>query len=273
MVSNRIYSGQRYLFLFAHPDDELYVSAFMSDLVRAGKMVTAFYATSGDRAGDRNEREAETLASLRLLGLEQRQVHFFRLPEMSLLSSLRSFVGSIKDAVSEIRPDWIIGEEYEGGHEGHDAVSFCASELVHGLPGVHHAVFPLYHGAPLQRKAACFSPQRNEKHVIYRPLMPAEADIKRKMIAAYASQERHFSRLWRSHAENRRHLFSRELYRIVRQPMNYLVPPMRPVGYETHWNGFRFVDFVEAIRSYHAAEQATRPIFSLPLRPRLLSST
>ena len=68
----------RYLFVFAHPDDEIYSCAFMHSLVEQGKEVQIIYVTNGDYRGPTYGplREIETLAAMNLIGVPQEKVHF-----------------------------------------------------------------------------------------------------------------------------------------------------------------------------------------------------
>jgi LmbE family N-acetylglucosaminyl deacetylase len=238
----------RYLFLFAHPDDELYVGALLQRLIRAEKAVLLVYATSGDGAGFPERREAEALTSLALCGVSDDQVHFLKIPEHQVLNHLGELISRTAALAADFRADCFISHDYEGGHEAHDGLSFAASKVASSSPTAHFYTYPLYHGKPQERQGARFKPSRTEYMTL--PLSPEEAALKTAIIAAHASQQAHFEGLKRSAWDYLDLLQAREVYFPVGEPIDFAKPPMPEVGYEFHRNGFRFADFQVAIHPH-----------------------
>lgn len=235
----------RYCFLFAHPDDELYACALIQQLLHAGKQVLAIFATSGDGAGFPERREQEALDSLTHCGLAASQIRFLRVPEHQVLSHLSRIISLTIAELQGFQADCLISHDYEGGHEAHDGLCFCASRVVEECQISHFYTFPLYHGKPRERKGARFKPSRTD--FLTYPLTTEEAQLKRTVMATHASQHRHFEGLQRSSPDYLKLLGEREVFFEVKTPIDFGVPPMEEVGYEFHRNGFRFQDFQEAI--------------------------
>jgi len=143
------YQFSRYLFVFAHPDDEIYTCAFIQKLVSEGKNVDVLYVTSGDYQGPEviEVREKEVQESMQLLNVSMTNVHFMRVPERQLMNRVNETHENLLAQVIKLAPDCIIGHDFEGGHNGHDAVSFCASRVADELH-VPLYVFPAYHAWP-----------------------------------------------------------------------------------------------------------------------------
>ena len=238
---------QRYCFLFAHPDDEIYSCALIRRLVRDRKSVLALYVTSGDGAGFPEKREQESIDSLALCQLSSAHIRFLRIPEHQVLSHLGHIISLATQVCKDFRPDCLVSHDYEGGHEAHDGLSFCASKVVESCGIPHFYTFPLYHGRPQERKGARFKPSRTE--ILSFPLDDEEARLKREVIATHASQHRHFEGLQRSSSDYLELLCTREVFFEVKEAIDYSVPPMQEVGYEFHRNGFRFADFLAAIQA------------------------
>lgn len=235
----------RYCFFFAHPDDEIYCCALIQRLMQSGKQVQILYATSGDGAGFPEKREQEALDSLAHCGVRQESIHFLRIPEHQVLSHLDQLIRLAQETSASFQPEVLIGHDYEGGHEAHDALCYCASELVRkaGIP--HFFTFPLYHGKPQERQGARFKPSRT--NFLTNPLSDKEGELKRLVMSTHASQYRHFEGLQKSAPDYMDLLCSREVFYEVKQSIDFSMPPMEEIGYEFHRNGFTFQDFQAAI--------------------------
>ena len=240
----------RPLLLLAHPDDEIYVCALLQRLVRAGRPVALVYATSGDAKGMGDIRRAELRTSLATIGLPPEALHLLEIPERAVLDRLEAIIEGTLAIAAAFQPDVLIGHDYEGGHEAHDALSFAAAEVVRRLPVARHVVFPLYHGQPAERRGARFKPGRSGYTQL--ALRPEEAALKEQVIQAHASQSAHFEGLARSAADYRQLLHSRECYLERLEPEDFSQPPMPEIGYEFHRNGFTFASFQAALARYRA---------------------
>jgi LmbE family N-acetylglucosaminyl deacetylase len=248
MHENRLFESKRYLFLFAHPDDDVYCCVLMRRLIEEKKRVQALYLTSGDAGGRKSEREAEVFCTLKQMGMEKENVFFLQIPELDLPNTLNSAVSFVLHLAKACGTDCIVGHDYEGGHEGHDLASFCASEAGR-IGGIEFRfVFPVYHGPPEKRIGARFKAGR-ETHVTL-PFEKRDRELKQRVLFCYGSQREHFERLGRSGCDYFDLLLSRELYYTLSEPIDYSVRPTSVVGYEFHRNGFTFEAFQKALDEY-----------------------
>ncbi|GAB4409694.1 MAG: PIG-L family deacetylase [Bacteroidia bacterium] len=236
-----LHTFHRYLFLLAHPDDEIYACVLIRDLCRQGKAVKLVYATRGDAKSMAAIRTAELQASMQRIGLPNADLHLLGVPERDVLDRM----GDIVEGTLALgfRPDVVVGHDYEGGHEAHDALCFCATEVAQRT-GAAQVVFPLYHGKPPERQGARFKPGRTG-YLTY-PLDADGAALKQAVMAIHASQAAHFAGLQHSAPDYLDLLTSREVFLLLQTPPDYSVPPMPEVGYAFHRNGFTFSDFQRA---------------------------
>jgi LmbE family N-acetylglucosaminyl deacetylase len=249
---NSLFEFSSYGFLFAHPDDDVYCCVLMKRLADAETPVEVLFATSGDAGGRWNKREKETLCSMDRIGIGREHVHFLRVPELELAKDLGIVVDSALRIMGGSRPACIVGHDYEGGHEGHDLVSFCCSEAAR-LAGVGaHIIFPVYHGPPGKRRGARFKPGRLHPAVL--PFSREDRRLKEAVLACYGSQREHFEELGVSSSDYFDLLFSRELYIRVSTPLDYREKPMDEIGYESHRNRFTFEAFQTALDDYRTQQ-------------------
>ncbi|HBP01484.1 MAG: hypothetical protein UY41_C0003G0001 [Candidatus Moranbacteria bacterium GW2011_GWE1_49_15] len=245
---NELLKHQKYLFLLAHPDDDVYCCVLARKLVDLGKEVYFVYATSGDLGGNPQEREKEVTIAVKNIGIVKEQVHFLRISEASLLDRLYDVVNLTLEIARKNNIDCIVGQDYEGGHEGHDAVSFCASEAMRLSGMKNHFVFPVYYGKPGERKCAMFKPQR--KDFITLEFSEKDRNLKKDILGVYASQRESFEKIRQSDDGYYPRLFSREVYFKINDPIDFNEKPTNEVGYEHHRNGFKFDDFKNAVEKY-----------------------
>lgn len=235
----------RYLFVFAHPDDEIYTCAFIKELVSHGKDVDVLYVTSGDYQGPEvaKIREEEVQESMRLLNVSSTNVHLMRIPERQLMNKVNEARENLLKQAIKLAPDCIVGHDFEGGHNGHDAVSFCASRVAEELH-IPLYVFPAYHGWPEKRIWNQFASHEATGTLLLSPEMKMLQD---RVIAIHASQEGFFNTIKQSSSYEL--LSNREVLRLISQSINYMEPPTTPVGYEYPGSKIRFEDFKIAIKS------------------------
>jgi LmbE family N-acetylglucosaminyl deacetylase len=135
--------------VWAHPDDETYLSAgLMARAVRAGSRVVCVTATRGEGGSMDEERwppekmgavrTGELERSMEILGV--REHHWLDLPDIDMETPLpESGYARVRDLVAEVRPDTILtfGPEGMTGHEAHKSVSAWATQalLEAGRPG------------------------------------------------------------------------------------------------------------------------------------------
>lgn len=247
-MKDKLFQNNVYFFVFAHPDDELYSCALMNRLIKEGKEVHSVHITTGDAGGKKQERAKELKKSLKTIGLKEKNTHLLEIPEKKFLQSFGQIVSSIIKLTKKNGVDCIIGQDYEGGHEGHDGASFCAAEAAKRLGIKNYFVFPIYHGKPQERKGARFKPAR--KNIIKLDLTKNDRRLKEQVLLAHASQKSHFDGLKKSSGDYYGLLLGREVYYAVRRPMDYLKRPLKQIGYEYHRNGFKFKDFLGSVRKY-----------------------
>ena len=114
------------LFVFPHPDDDVFVGGTLSLLVRAGVRVDAAWMTSGGYDGLERVREDEVQKAMDVAGVERR--HLLRLPDGGLVRVLEEACAALHRLIGEVRPGAVIGPAFEGGHADHDATSFAVAE-------------------------------------------------------------------------------------------------------------------------------------------------
>ena len=135
--------------VWAHPDDEAYLSAgLMARAVRNGSRVACVTATRGeggsmdeekwppDRMGEVRTEELER--SLAILGVTEH--YWLDLPDIDMQTGLpEDGYERVRDLVEDIRPDTILtfGPDGMTGHEAHKSVSRWAVEALQeiGRPG------------------------------------------------------------------------------------------------------------------------------------------
>jgi LmbE family N-acetylglucosaminyl deacetylase len=129
-----------YLFVLAHPDDEIAVAPLLSRLAAQGKAVRLIYLTDGAaRGASPATRRQETLAALRHIGIGPESASFpgseRGIPDGQLVRHL----GAALEALEQWAAEWksvaeIYSFAWEGGHPDHDAslVVAAAFAVRHG---------------------------------------------------------------------------------------------------------------------------------------------
>lgn len=241
---NNFLHHKSYLFILAHPDDEIYSCAFIQELVQNDKKVQVVYVTSGDYQGAEHGpiREAETLRSMSILGLSGENVHFLRIPERQLMLQVKDLLEILTKKSEVILPDCIVTHDFEGGHNGHDAVSFAASQTAVKYRSALY-VFPAYHDWPENRFYNQFISSVQPTDTI--ALTDKTKSLKNKIIDSHASQAGFFQTIRESSSYEA--LMSREVLREVIEPIDYTKPPTTPLGYEYPGSSIKFEDFKASI--------------------------
>ena len=235
-----------YLFIFAHPDDEVYCCGLMHQLIQSNKKVSVVFLTSGDAGENSDLREQEASSSMRAVGVRDDDIYLMQFPEKQILGNFPDILSKIREIVKKVGPDCVIGMDYEGGHEVHDGTSFLTACSIGGLSLAYY-VFPVYHGENGKRKAAVFLPNRPSTDEIQ--LTSEDVNVKIKAFEAHGGQVGHFLRLQRDNPDYFKLLFHREIFRKITKPINYLMKPADDIAYESHRNGFKFQDFLKAVKS------------------------
>jgi LmbE family N-acetylglucosaminyl deacetylase len=201
--------------VWAHPDDEAYLSAGLMALsVREGSRVVCVTATRGE-GGSMDEarwppdqmgavREVELLKSLALLGVTEH--HFLDLPDIDMdLPLPEAGAAMVRQIMSEVRPDTVLtfGPDGMTGHRAHMDVSRWATVAFRqeAAPAAR-----LFYATYDQGWADRWVPQMNTFDIfrpgtppvdliealkadgIYEPLPGDIADLKVRAIEAHVSQ-------------------------------------------------------------------------------------
>jgi len=243
---NKFFKHSRYLFVFAHPDDEIYSCAFIQQLIQKDKEVHVLYVTSGNYRGEEQGpvREAEALSSMEVVGAEKEKIHFLRIPERQLMNKVKELTKILAKATEKISPDCIITHDFEGGHNGHDAVSFITSKTALKYD-IALYVFPAYHDWPEKRLWNQFVPGRKETDTLL--LTNEMKSLQNQVIKCHQTQESFFQLVTESGSAK---LFrNREVLRAIEEPIDYFQPPTTPVGYEYPGSSITFEDFKKLINT------------------------
>lgn len=130
--------------IWAHPDDEAYLSAgLMAEARRAGHRVVVVTATRGEHGTEDTEtwpadrlarlREQELAESLRVLGVEEHT--WLGYADGSLAASdRRRAVAAVAAVIADVAPDTIVtfGPEGMTGHDDHRTISSWVTEAWRG---------------------------------------------------------------------------------------------------------------------------------------------
>ena len=236
----------RYLFLFAHPDDEVLISGTMKLLVGAEAEVHAAWATSGDKFVKREIRESELQRSMDILGLDESRIHLLRFPDLGMVAMMEEAAESATRLLSAIKPDIIFANAYEGGHPDHDAVNFLAYESSARL-GVTPDLFefPLYNGTGTffhWKWRINHFPQDGAAE-LHSPLSDDAIRCKYEMMKAYSTQKLYMvpARLACPRARLER---EGEPYRPCPMDRDHTAPPhLGQLNYERWFNSFMKISF------------------------------
>lgn len=245
--------GKKYLFAFAHPDDDVGISGTMRLLVRKVAEIHCVWATSGDFFGQGKQREAEAYRAMDILGLNHSQVHLLRFSDLSLVSKLDEAADAMAELLSDVKPDVIFADAYEGGHPDHDSVNFMVWEgAVRAGLSSQFFEFPLYNGSgtlsSLGWRINEFPP--GGPPVLHTVLDEEAIECKYRMMRAYSSQWMYMFPA-RLACQRARLLEVGEPYRVVPRDRDHALPPHAGrIGYERWFNffmGIRFKDFRNAV--------------------------
>ncbi|MBL6613940.1 MAG: PIG-L family deacetylase [Reyranella sp.] len=228
-------NGRPVLFVFPHPDDDVFVGGTLSLLVRAGVKVEAAWMTSGGYDGLDRLRENEMRRAMDVAGIERR--HLLRLPDGGLIGALEEASAMLCRLVGELRPRMIIGPAFEGGHADHDATSFATAEACRRAG----CSAPLF-------EYPCYAPDPYAPNGLRLGAFPAELPgvehialdevalrCKVSMAEAYASQQEVFRLLsWRPS--------NTESFRQCPRDRDHRHPPCTGLDSYAHWFNWRSPD-------------------------------
>jgi LmbE family N-acetylglucosaminyl deacetylase len=198
--------------VWAHPDDEAYLSAgLMARAVRAGSRVVCVTATRGEGGSMDEERwPPETMGEVRTEELERSleilgvaEHHWLDLPDIDMETGLpEEGYATVLELVREVQPDTVLtfGPDGMTGHEAHKSVSTWATRANReaGKPGskvVYACVTPEWAAEflPIWEPFNVFLPgtprqvPREELAILYE-LPPDIHEVKVRALNAHVSQ-------------------------------------------------------------------------------------
>lgn len=137
----------------AHADDEFGVFAEIADAVARGHRVVCVYLTDGGFGGQSAEvRQRESLAVLRRLGVNARDVHFagydLRIADGGLPTEIGRATKALETVLTQSLPvARILVPAWEGGHQDHDAAHVAGLAACKRVcPETESLQFSLYTG-------------------------------------------------------------------------------------------------------------------------------
>jgi LmbE family N-acetylglucosaminyl deacetylase len=245
---------EKCLFLFAHPDDDVFVAGTMRMLLDRGKEVHGVWVTSGEARKPAALREAELKTAMAVLGVES--MHLLRLPNRGLLPILDPATDLVAQVLDKTNPDCVITTAYEGGHIDHDAVNFIAVKALERSGSAARLFeFPLYNRSgrfyhwwwKINRFPA------DHQDIRYVRLTEDAARRKHLAMRAYASQRQDMIP-FRLVLTKKRLLSQGEPYRPCSGDRDFMVPPHGGrLNYEGWFNSpttVTFSDFRNAVTQF-----------------------
>lgn len=241
---DEFFNHQSYLFLFAHPDEEIYLCATIQKLIGTGKTVTIIYVTSGDADGPQYGpiREKEIEATSALMGLDMKNVKFLRIPEGVLLGHLLQVAKNAHHMATRKAVDCIVTHDFEGGHSAHDALCYVGLRIA---TNIALYTFPAYHDWPQWRKYNQFLSDHPASVEVLLDAM--QIGLKKAVMESHVSQQDFMNRLIMSDSADQ--FFAAEKLRKITQAYDFTKPPTDPLGYEFPGSRIPFERFMLAIRN------------------------
>ena len=245
---------EKFLFVFAHPDDDVFIAGLMRRLISSGTDTLGVWLTSGGYLGGQKRRENELREATSVLGLPTDHCKMLRFPDLGLIDSMNRASTELAEILRDYQPENIFVTAFEGGHPDHDAANFIVYEA-RFRSQLHCQLFefPLYNGSgpfwTWRWRINAFPP--GGPATVFQTLTPLEIDCKRKIMKIYSSQWMYMvpAQLVRS----RNVLMNLgEPYRLCPENRDHTIAPhTRKLNYERWFNFFmkiRFRDFSEAVK-------------------------
>lgn len=191
------------LLLAAHPDDETIGAGGLLARVRSAVLVhltdgaprdRRFWPAGLDATPDEYARlrRRELDRALQRAGVVRPLLLRFEAFDQEAAFSLADLTRRLAAVLAEQRPGVLLTQPYEGGHPDHDAAAFVAQAAVRRLrsaggPAPVLLEMTSYHARGEQVESARFLQPRGRE--VVRLLTPAARLRKRRMLAAYESQQ------------------------------------------------------------------------------------
>lgn len=170
----------RWLFVFAHPDDEVGIAAWMGRLQKAGNPVQAIWLHHTKR----REFESREVCH-NILGIPQPDLHFWGQPDGECVHHLFELQPRMKALIDNFRPDRVVTIAYEQGHLDHDASNLLVRASYDGVM----LEFPMYQGyyRDFMHLGEFAQPEGRQELV----LTASERNTKKLLPKLYTSQTMH----------------------------------------------------------------------------------
>lgn len=247
-----IEGSSRFVFLFAHPDDDVFASGLMRMLIEKEVQLNCLWATSGGYLGGDKVRETELLRAMNILGMPQSAIHLLKFPDLGLVAMMNQAAETLADYFRQFQPQVIVVNAFEGGHPDHDSVNFLAYEGCYRA-GLRPAIleFPLYNGAGPARhwwwKINGF-PHGDPSFSI--PLSDQLIEMKHQIMSVYSSQWMYMTPARLASPKEKLKSMG-EPYRLCPEERDHALPPHPGIlNYERWFNFFMrigFIDFRNAV--------------------------
>lgn len=245
--------GTVFAFLFAHPDDDVFIAGTMRLLIDRGADVHGIWATDGNFMGQGNARRRELARAAAILGLEPSRVHLLNQPDLGMIHDPDRAADCAAGTIKAIQPDVLCVTAFEGGHPDHDVTNFLAYEASYRA-GIQPKIyeFPLYNGTgPVRHwrwRINCFPP--DGPTTFYTQLHDDAIRRKHAMMRAYSSQWMYMIPARLACPQGKMRTIG-EPYRECPRDRDHTVPPHPgQLNYERWFNRFlgtRFPEFRHAV--------------------------
>ncbi|MBL8088064.1 MAG: PIG-L family deacetylase [Chthonomonas sp.] len=209
----------RWMFCFAHPDDEVAIAAWMRRLVLNGNPVRCLWLHSTE------VREAESRLAMRQIGVPDDALRFWRGTDGSLVDEMGELLPQLDAQVQEFQPDRMAVMAFEQGHLDHDAANYMVSRAFEGVV----CEFPMYYAyyRAFQHLNQFAQPDGEERL----SLTPEETELKRALPRLFPSQTMARNLFWYNIAQRligrNLQLDTRELMRL-KLATDYRTPNLPP---------------------------------------------
>ncbi len=112
-----------WLFVFAHPDDELAIATWIRRLTLNGNKVSIAWIHGSGKRGEEARKAAESI------GVNPENCYFADFDDGSFLSRLADLQNELRAMLGKYNPDRLVCAAFEQGHLDHDALRFAIEQV------------------------------------------------------------------------------------------------------------------------------------------------
>lgn len=176
------------MYIFAHQDDELGITAKIANDTRRGRVVHVVWLTDGSGTAEPAVREAESRNVMKYLGVPQENLHFMGYRDRDSWMHLEAIYKDVITLAAEIQPAEITCIAYEGGNIDHDSTSIITYTVSKRAASVKNVFeFPLYNTYKGQYRVGEFIPH-DDSAMLYTKFDKELFDKKIDVLDMYPSQ-------------------------------------------------------------------------------------